>query len=735
MKQRLTIDNFPVQAGLMNAGGQAMIPENALWETAETATGLDGRAYKRPGLEQWGQTLKEPSLGGVALTEIFSDTSQIEQSNDPLVPFVIDDTLKITSTTKTSDGLTLWSRTDQPNDGTCDTLGKTDLRMMFKANGALPAQSASTSLPRGFGVGVRLDTPLMTQIPYHFLFLKDAIYYYNGTNFVSSLANVDDGRWHILQFSLSATASPGTVTAKIYVDEVLRDTVTVVSFVGLGIFGRRFYLSGRTVETATYEVEVDFVQVRSDNDKIIGVPVTALQDWTSNAPRRKHLLIVAGNTLYDDRDHAGVFRAIDVADSAELTVFYPWLDELLIANPRQPLRRWTGTGQPVAEMTATRPQNVYLVASHQARVAVVSENTPLTVHFSAANDITDWTTEDSVSPSGESFFLPIPDARGKRVVGILGDFYGQCIIWTEESAFAMIGSSVDTYVLRRISQATGLMGPRAFDAAAKDCIFGGTRGVHSVATVQEYGDLAASDMSRDIRNLWQHDNQFGLKRVIPNYRSSVVHAPELARTYLAAQIQGDSSRPAKIMEFNHDTGRWSGPWSVECEAIDFVLLGVPGIPSLLVGDTAGRVNRVGSDRRSDLGSTSYGFRFRSARLDGRSIDQSLRRRDKHWGELRLFVLPRGARGLELTWVADGHKRTETLTVSQNKYNEGLLDTTFVLDKSEIVDSEKIAMITQDLDVRSKWLEFTVEAADADGDAVIVGFQVDLTAAQDAKENA
>jgi len=356
------------------------------------------------------------------------------------------------------------------------------------------------------------------------------------------------------------------------------------------------------------------------------------------------------------------------------------------------------------------------------------------VHVSAASDITDWTTEDSVSPTGESFFLPIPDADGKRVVGMQGDFFGQLIIWTEESVFALIGSSIDTFVLRRISQATGLLGPRAFDIAAKDVLFLSSRGAHSITTVQEYGDVAASNFSADLRNLWQHDNQFGLRKMISNYRSSLVHAPELARTYLAVQQQGDSL-PASIYEFNHDTRRWSGPWAVECEAIDFVLLGVPGIPTLLVGDTEGRICRVSSDRRSDRGDTSFDFRIRSARLDGRSLDPSLRRRDKHWHELRLFVLPRGAEGLELTWTADGRRRTETITVSQNKYNEGLVDTTFFLDSSHIVAAEKVAVITQILDTQgAKWLEFTVASTATDADVVIVGYQVDFTPSQDSKEN-
>lgn len=729
MKQRQIIDNFPIQGGLVNAGGQAMIPETSFWELEGAATGMDGRVYKRPGLEQWGQTIKSPDTGGVGIVETFTDISHFRiTSNGDTVTETHEDVvvLKSSSTTETTHFMSL-DRLVQPNDGTWDTAGRADIRFLFKADGALPAQSSNTALARGPGITVRTDGT----DDYTFLFLDDGIYFWNGAAFVPSGADVNDSRWHIVEIRITGTAS-----AQILIDEVLQDTITVTANQGqVVIDDARFALHAFVTDQGTYQVQFDFVQMRSGNENINGVPIESIFDWSSHAPDLKHLLVVAGGVLYDDRDHAGIFRAIDTTHKGDLTVFAPWLDSLLIANPREELKRWTGTGTPEA-VPEVLPDNVYLVASHQSRVCVVSEDTPLLVHVSGANDITDWTTEDSVSPTGESFFIPIPDARGKRVVGMQGDFFGQLVIWTEESAFALIGSSIDTFVLRRISQATGVLGPRAVDLAAKDALFASSRGVHSIATVQEYGDLAASDLSANIRNLWQHDNQFDLRKMITNYRSSLVHAPELARTYLAVQQRGDD-RPASIFEYNHDTRRWAGPWEIECEAIEYALLSVPGVPSLLVGDTGGRVSRVASDRRSDLVDTSYSFRVRSARLDGRSLDPSIRRRDKVWNELRLFVLPRGAKGIQLSYLADGHKRgqPEEVTVSQNVYNEGLVDTTFFLDSSHIVAAEKMAVVTQILDIRGKWFEFTVESSTTDSDLVILGYQVDFTVAQDSKENA
>lgn len=741
MKQRMVMDNFPIQGGLVNAGGQTVIPETAFWEMENASTGLDGRVYKRPGLKQWGHTLKEPDTGGVGWHEFFGDLSHfLVTSPDTGTSFVDIDAgfVRLFESAVTANGSFI-VRNPQPQDGTIGAgeSGKCCVRLLFKAN-ALSANLDSASF-YGAGIGIRTDTAN----EFKALILDDGLYYYNGVVFtpITGTEGLADFRWHVLEIQLSG------LTATIYIDddETAVATVTWVNYTADALnlsthsAGLRAGLgSGQEAAGNTIDWQVDFLQYRSGipstgHSLINGVPVTALFDWASHDPNQKHLLAVAGDLIYNDEGHAGRFRVLDSTPSGDLTTFAPWLSELLIINPQREVRRWTGTGVPTDEARVL-PKHVYAATSHQSRVCVVSEDSPLVVHVSAANDISDWTTEDSVSASGESFFLSIPDAKGRRVVGMQGDFFGQLIIWTEESAFTLQGSSIDTFVLQRISQATGMVGPNAFDMAAKDMIFASSRGVHTIATVVQYGDMAASDMSAGLRNLWQRDNQFGLRKIINDKRSTVTHAPELARTYLAVRQQGDS-RPASIYEYNHDAQRWSGPWGIECEAARFVLLGVPGTPVLLVGDTAGRVSLVNSDRRSDRGDTSFDFRVRSARIDGRSLDPSLRRRDKHWGELRLFVLPRGAEGIELSYTADGHKRSETVTVSQNKYNEGLLDTTFFLDQSSIVAAEKMAVVTHIIDKRSKWLEFEVSSTSLDGDLVIMGWQIDFQAAQDSKENA
>ncbi len=60
-RMRHTIRNMPLRGSLTTAGQQGSIPEAQLWQAKNCSAGLDGLMTKRPGLWQWGQTIKQPA--------------------------------------------------------------------------------------------------------------------------------------------------------------------------------------------------------------------------------------------------------------------------------------------------------------------------------------------------------------------------------------------------------------------------------------------------------------------------------------------------------------------------------------------------------------------------------------------------------------------------------------------------------------------------------------------------
>lgn len=729
---RSTIQMMPARGGLVNTGGQATAPEPSWWELRNVTLGSDGRMAKRPGLRQWAQTLKAPAAGGLGWQEIFSSMAHFATVTSGTTCTVTVGTGSVvfatTTTVESTDEATI-SRLAQPSDGslTAGETGKMSLRFMFRARSPMPAQSGP-SLAWGFGGGFKNETTVSVG----FLILNDGIYLQNGTNFVKVAGtDVDDGSWHLIEIQQVSTVlthiiiDDGTPILGAYQDSTVFDPAA-----------NQAILSVKANLNGLVDAEVALLQGRSGNDTIVGTPIRHLFEWSSANPVTSHMLVVAGDTVYDDRDWSGVLRPAMTTADGDLTLFAPFGEQLLILNPRQPTRLWTGDlGSVPTALPTNAPAGMYLATQHQGRCFAVREGKPLRVYASGANSLSDWTTEDLVSSTLQSFFFDVPDADGARITRLDGDYNGQLLIYTRKSVYTLVGSSIDTYVLRQISAKVGAEGPRAAARAAGDIVFLSEHGGHTVQTVQEYGDVSTKYVTARLRNLWQSDSFFDQRKVISNYRSSVVHAPHLGRTYLAVQTSEDTI-PSRLYELNHDTNDWAGPWTVDCEAVAFMLVGNPSIPVMVFGDRNGRVSMAVDDRKMDFASDAYTMRLRSIRFDARSMDPVLIRRTKLWRMLRLYVVPRGGWTIDVTWTADGHDRQGVAlpAPTQNVYKDALLGSTFLLGSSSIVDSERLGVMSIKLDARSRWLEFTIEQSGADEDLVVVGAELDFEVAQQDVEN-
>ncbi len=729
----LTLNNYPMSGGRVNAGGQATAPENSFWESVNATSDFDGRISKRPGARQWAQSLKEPALGGMAWTELFNDLSQINVNDVAAGGNVTAELVnrKLVLTTTASTGGTeiiAVSRLAQSGDGTpaVAEAQQTSIRVGFRTIGSLPAQD--TDSDRGPSILLRANGLVATQ---QYVFHDDGIYVFDASSNFTLIpgTDVDDGRWHTLEIQITSTGSEVTI------DDGTPIVVSSVGAVASGVVENQIAFKARTNSNATYSIEFDFAMGRSGIDATVtggvfqGAKISLIRDWSSASPIVDHLFVVAGKTIYTDEGHAGTFRTLDTAHADGLTELVPFLDNILILHPRRPTKTWGGKNAP--EVVPEIPIKGRLGTEHLARLVLTTEDDPLRIFISGPSDLGDWNIGDPAHPalSAESVNLIIPDPRGQRITAMQGDYFGQLIIWTESSMWSLTGTGEADFVLRNLSTNIGCVGPRAFDRVANDIVFMSNHGMHSIATTQQYGDLQSSFLSAMISNLWNPNNQFNLPQIVSKYHSALVHIPHRNRTYLSVSLEGDTGIQS-IFEFNHGTGQWTGPWKLDSEGIDFVLLGQPGLPMMIIGDQQGRVATVDDDAKRDWGTDAIPFRLRSPRLDGRSLDPSLVRRTKRWGHLRLFVLPRGKWDISIEWEVDDHPRVDDDARDQKLTEYATLTDTFVLGTSKIVDSERPHMIPVRLDKRGRWFEFVIEQNVVNQDIVIAGLQIDLSVSQD-----
>lgn len=738
LENHVTIEAMPWRAGLTNQGGQATIPENALWDARNADMDSTGRMFKRKGFRKWGLTLQSAVVGGIQYTELFRDLdnwSFSETGNDVLSELSgVNLVFTTKSTTAGSDDT--YRRLSQANDGNSDSATQCTVNIFLRANTVLPAQAATTA-DHGPAIHVRSTHANIFTL----LILNDGLYYFNGTNFVlasASVGDIDDGRWHKLQIRLtSATA------ATVIVDDVGTISIpTFSSYTDVSLSANQVGLSASTNTNGVYSMAYNLVQYRSGpSTNLENASLKVLKDWHSSNPDSSHLLAVTRDVIYEDLDQTGTFTSVDRAPNGDI-ILVPWLSELLICGSADTVRRWSGRGR-LEGVPSQMPQHIIAASAHQGRVFCATSEAPLTVRYSAANDLSTWVNRDSDGNEFTSAF-DIPDAKGRRITAMRGDFYGLLIIWTENSTwvFRTVGDPLNDGVLQMVSVNIGCIGPRAHDAIGKDVLFLGRDGVHSLSTVQEYGDVSSNNVTVNLRGLWQHDNQIDQRKVIPNRKSCVVHSASLSKTVISVQRAGHSNIQSMYV-LNHDTKQWTGPWEFDdtlveaggggLECIEMVDFGVPSATFLFAASTLGDVAYLGNDRKADYTTSADGdgypiqFFLRSARLDCRSLNPSFIRKFKTWTYLRLYILARDGSDVRLRWNTD-HGASDTETRSLNPYKEPLLDSTFILGQSPLGDPERVSVVHFKLDTRGRWLEFTVEIdgdTDAsDKDIFIAGFEVD-----------
>jgi hypothetical protein len=749
-----TITAVPWQGVLTNVGGQATVPENTVWEARNVELDSAGRLFKREGFRLWGQNLDSQAAAGLQYTELFDNVDQWAYSTTDTNSRIRgrnEYNRLIFESLDTVDGTynVVYNRAAQANDGDVVDNNEAVVNLTWRSWGAMPAQSTTTTQAYGFAVHIRTDHAFTLTL----LFLDDGIYYYNGTNFVTtSVGDIDDSKWHKIQVRIT-DASTGAFTIDIDDGNETSAALTATTYTQQTLAANQVAVSAYSNDNATYACELDMIQYRDGGTGDIN-PATVLNifDWKSSKPVGSHLLVATRDVLYEDRNFEGFFTALMPTPAGDIT-FTPFGGELVIGSSAGPAYRWSGnrTPEPCPE---SMPNNVTAAASHQGRLYVATADDPLAFQFCDATSLTDpldnWETSaviNGVETTAPNRFH-IPDGRGRRITAMLGDFYGILLIWTENSLW-MWRAGPDPFndgILSKVSSNVGCIGPRAFDVIGRDVVFLNRDGVYTLSTVQEYGDISAAALSRSIRGLWQADNFNDQRKIIANKYSCVVHAANQSKTYISVQRGGQSSLNS-LYSYNHATEQWAGPFEFDSsltgatpaggglQAMAYAEVSI-GQQRLMVGTNLGDVSYFGNDRRTDFISSrdadgsgySVQLYIKTAKLDGRSINPHLTRKLKTWRTLRLFCLSRDASNIKVTYQAEG-KDAATITKTSNPDNLDLIDSTFVIGISKLEDPERINVVHFMLDERSRWIEFIIEI-DGDTDATdknlaIVGYELDF----------
>lgn len=219
------------------------------------------------------------------------------------------------------------------------------------------------------------------------------------------------------------------------------------------------------------------------------------------------MAVQAGATVYSFDGVAFGSELATVNSLARLrgTLDSQWTldDKVLIADLalQQPVMEWDGTTlQNITEdVTGDFKARYCFVSGERAWYANVESNSVATPHLIAASEVEDFGALDvSSKPSsalGEAdpFYLLTPDLR--PVNGIVEAFGATVFSSRYGAVFKLTGASAKDYSLDELYPLSAAVGEEAFTFIGNDIVYGRQGRVESVVATDQFGDVAADDIS------------------------------------------------------------------------------------------------------------------------------------------------------------------------------------------------------------------------------------------------
>lgn len=752
-RQRYVINNMPLRGGLTTAGQHGTIPEGALWQAKNCASGLDGLITKRPGLWQWGHTLKYPvGYDDVTFYEQFASLDNwVSDAGAVDVTVQTNDGKLVANTNNAAASADILTLGRVPTSGQADS-GDADWSVRFTA--------LASNMPTDgqFIISCKART---ADSPYAFRI--------NGTHVQYYATGGTWTNWYAFDF-YEAPATTFEIrfdadgNATLLINDTLVGTQAVSGMDAFTAFTVGSYIEFTFGSTATltqqwtlYVSDLMFEgavirQVDHDDDPATddidlepfqGERLGAGTDFKSvvggNAIKRT-LLVAGTKYVYQDAALKKFWSPLLALTGGNVT-FAQYGDDILIFDGDDALDsklyRWSGTGQP--ELLDDAP-DVRFGTEHKTRLLAAGDKRfPLRLYYTASRAPNVWFAPESDADGQETTsevldagYLNVPGKRGDEIVAVYGEYYGSCIVATNRGIWRLTGSSPVSYAMENITQDTGAAAQAAVARLGKDLWLAGRQGISTIATIQEFGDMQAGMPSAPISDLWAPGISNSSIKVdqYQLYKASMAWNPNLQLMLFAFARQG-ASDVSSIYAYNPVTQGWYGPWESDTTFVSEIEWASPVTQAVMHGTPDGKVGVTDPNYLADFDS-AYTQTIESPYLDGRSLDPAFTRQVKTWKVLRLYVQLRGAWDLDIKWQCDDDTY-QTRVESQNIFNLPKMDVDWRLGvdpDGRVHSNQLIGVIEIPLDIHGRYFKFEVSTADdvVGEDLALQGYEVEFTLA-------
>lgn len=307
---------------------------------------------------------------------------------------------------------------------------------------------------------------------------------------------------------------------------------------------------------------------------------------------------------------------------------------------------WSGTDQPDAGVI------------HRGRLWAWGGAYPHQVYYSQLTDHEDF--QDTGSGN-----LNIYPGEGEKIVAGIS-FAGRLFLWKYPRGIYWVDDSdtdVTNWSASRLTTAVGMSGPRGLSQTDNDVLFISSEGlIHSLATVQEYGDAKASSIFPDKIGGFVRE-KINLERI---GWATAVYYPHKKQWHLAHSGKGYTYNNQRLILDLHDMNnvRYSYSPRDECESMT-LRRDSDGLERPIIGDRAGYLRYLDESNRNKDGA-GYTGKFETA--DVEIFPGGIRRGNLQW--VQTIFRPQGNHNLTLDVYLDG-EYSETLSINMGSTGAAL----------------------------------------------------------------
>ena len=631
-RRRHVISNMPLRNGVTTAGQQGTIPETALWRAENCAVALDGMIVKRPGLTQWGQTIRQPRrFDAVSFYEMFETVDSWRDDDG-------------------SDQITYVANRNKMNVQVLNVVAGATSQVVGRVPTGTQSDSDNDDWSVRFTVAtVNMDTDdyfefsckaRVADDPYQFRVTGETVQYNHSvdgwTDFALDGVDVSYDFYEtgptVIELRFDADGN-----AELYINDTQVGEAAVSDMSAGPAFTEGTYIeftfysralgAGDYIPYNLYITDLMFEgavvrPVDEDGDPLTDdVPYepfattrlgagTDFKSIIGGTAVQRNLLVASNKYVYRDAGMSKMWSPLLKLTGGNVT-FCPFHDDLIIfdADNGYSSKAYRWNGMRVPEWLDDAPP-VRFGSEHRTRLLAAGDKRfPLRVYYTASRDPKVWfaplvdadgqETESEVLDAG---YVQVPGKRGDEVIAIYGEFYGSCIICTNRGIWRLTGSSPTSFALENISQDTGATSFAGLARMGNDLWIAGRQGITTIQTVQQFGDMKSSMPSAPIGDLWAPGTSNSSLEVdqYQMYLTSMSWNPTLSLLYFAFARQG-ASDVSSIYAYHPVTQAWYGPWSSDTTFVADVEIASPILQATMHGTAGGKVGITDANLKADFG--------------------------------------------------------------------------------------------------------------------------------------